>query len=165
MKKSNQTGGKSHKKFKKSQPVQPKQDLLLAKPDQIYALVKNKQGGTRLSVLCSDNKMRSAIIKGNMYKKVWINQQDVLLCDLFDDQPETCYVLHKYSLNEARQLKKLKEIPFEEIGETNDHIIDKKVKQDVRDMFPTSSESFEEPQNVNQQESDSSSSDVDIKKL
>jgi initiation factor 1A len=171
MKKSNQTGGKNHKKYKKSTTTNEKQELLFATTNQIYAIVKNKQGGTRLSVLCSDNKMRSAIIKGKMYKKVWINQHDVLLCDLFDDQPDTCYVLYKYTLDEARQLKRLNKITFEEIGDYQvDHKQNVKLKQDVRDMFPHSSESFtdEEVKNVNQQqesEDTSSSSGMDIKKL
>lgn len=167
MKKSNQTGGKNHKKFKKNkvnQQDQPKNHLVLASTYQVYAVVKNKLGGSRLSLFCSDNKIRSGIIRGKFYKKVWFNQSDVVLCDLFEGDDKLCYIVHKYTINEARQLKNLGHHQFDEIGDY--HVNEEQEECQQIDMFPHSSESFDELSKEEQSETESStSSEVDIKTL
>ena len=116
MPKSNLIGGKNHKRLKKKRGiVEPENKQVQEKvKNQVYAQVLKKCGGTRLLVMCSDAKERSAIIPGKFYKKVWIVQGDIILCDLniggCDDQ---CYVVHKYSNNDVRTLMLQNKINFE----------------------------------------------------
>lgn len=170
MKKSNQTGGKNHKKYKKvAASEEPKQILRLADKYQVYAIVKKKCGGSRLSVLCSDDKLRSAIIPGKMYKKVWFNEYDIILCDLnTGGDDKQCYITHKYTAKDAAKLKELNHITFEEVGS---HFEEQKEeeKKSHKDMFPHSSSEEDKPLNYNhiKEESsvDESSESIDLNKL
>jgi initiation factor 1A len=139
MKKSNQTGGKNHKKYKKNNTVEVEHKLLLADQYQVYAIVQKKLGGTRVSVLCSDDIIRSAIIPGKFYKKVYMNENDIVLCDLNkggDDKQ--CYITHKYYPKDATKLKHLGHITFENVGEFQ-QTHQEEAKLSHRDMFPPSS--------------------------
>lgn len=170
MKKSNQTGGKNHKKYKKggTHTEEQKEKLIkLGNQTQVYAIVKKKQGGSRLSVLCSDNVIRSAIIPGKMKKRVWINENDVILCDLNMGAHDLCYIVHKYTAKEASKLKDMGHITFEEVGSYYEQVEEEKKEQ--ANMYPPSeSDSNETPINYNhiQDESiDDSSESIDLQKL
>jgi translation initiation factor 1A len=119
MARSNLIGGKKHKKGKKNKGiVKTNKKMETANKDQVYALVKKKVGGSRLQVLCSDTKERSAIIPGKFFKKIWINVGDVLLCDTNVSQDDSlCYIVQKYTIKEANKLKELGEISFEVAAE------------------------------------------------
>lgn len=115
MTKSNTCGGKKHKKGKKHRdvPVVVKK-VQYAEDNQTYALVKNRLGGNRLNVECVDGKIRSAIIPGRLYKKIWLYPNDVLLCDLeTTGKEDVCYVILKYNNKEISQLKMEGLINFE----------------------------------------------------
>ena len=108
-------GGKKFKKQKKKQPTidESKIKLTLATTDQVYAMVKRKLGGKRLEVECTDGKVRNAIIPGKMYTKVWMNQYDILLCDLESGKDDLCYIKKKYDNREANMLKSQGKINFD----------------------------------------------------
>ena len=119
MQKSNKSGGKNHKKYKKTKIDTDTQTLSLAEPTQVYAQVIKKQGGTRLSLLCSDGKNRSGIIPGKFYKQVFMNSGDVLLCDLnIEGDDGVCYIVHKYNAKDVMSLTAMKLINFQ-IDEKN----------------------------------------------
>lgn len=169
MKKSNQTGGKNHKKYKKNNNEAPKEKVLKLIPlndkTQVYAIVKKKQGGSRITVLCSDNITRSAIIPGKMYKKVWFNENDVILCDLNMGTDNLCYITHKYTGKEASKLKDMGHINFEEVGSYFEQ--EEEEKKEHVNMFPKS-ESDDEPINYNHIKDESiedSSESIDLQKL
>ena len=60
-----------------------------------------------------DKQSRKAIIRGTMYKRVWLNPGDLVLCELDatgkDDQ---CSIVSKYTAHEANTLKNMGEIDF-----------------------------------------------------
>lgn len=123
MPRTNIHGGKHHKKGKKNKDVvEIKNDkITYATNNQIYGFVKKKMGGTRLELECSDNKKRSAIIPGKFFKRIWINQGDILLCDLnINSDDSVCYIVHKYSYRDANILKSRGHINFEIIEEADD---------------------------------------------
>lgn len=124
MTKSNIRGGKHHKKGKKRRdgPTQQNNSMVAyAANNQIYASVLKRLGGSRLSVECSDGKNRSAIIPGKFFKRVWINEGDVLLCEFtIGNQDEDCYILLKYSTKDANVLKSQGKINFDISEETED---------------------------------------------
>ena len=176
MNKSNVRGGKSHKRFKKHRPdevtVQPQ--LQLCDKGQVYALVKSRNGGSRLQVECSDGISRSAIIPGKFYKKVWFNQYDLTLCDLnIGGDDKQCYVVHKYTIKDAVKLKNLGKVTFEAIStlvSTVDEDEDGETKKDIKDMFPQSDDEEESsksdgPPEPNSESNSSDSDEFDIKRL
>ena len=120
MHKSNLTGGKHHKKGKKKKPINNiEQKLETANSTQVYAIAKKKLGGRRLEIECSDTKIRSAIIPGKLYKKIWINIGDIILCDLnIGGVDDICYITHKYNPKDANILKRQGLINFEIMDET-----------------------------------------------
>lgn len=171
MKKSNQTGGKNHKKYKKNSGVEEQKERLpkLGNNTQVYAIVKKKQGGSRLSVLCSDTIVRSAIIPGKMQKRVWINENDVILCDLNMGANDLCYIVHKYTAKEASKLKDMGLIAFEEVGSYFEQVEEE--KKEHANMYPPSEseESYEaKPINynhINDESMEDSSESIDLHKL
>lgn len=125
MPKSNITGGKHHKKAKKHRETNDHEiHLEHASENQIYASVKKRLGGTRLLVLCSDGKERSASIPGKFRRKVWMNTGDIILCNLGVDCDDTCcFVIYKYTNKEASILKSQGKIDFDIIQDKEDQII------------------------------------------
>jgi len=111
----NVRGGKHYKRVKRGGNMPPpKTELNMASDGQIYALVKKKVGGSRISVECSDSIERSAIIPGKFFRRIWINVGDILLCDLNRDGDDSvCYVNHKYTSKDANLLKLRGLISFE----------------------------------------------------
>jgi translation initiation factor 1A len=109
--KANKIGGKKYKRGKKNtnDDSDISKPLIVAKENQIYAIVKSRLGGNRINVDCSDGIQRSAIIPGKFYKRVWFNIGDVLLCD-FDiiNKESDCIIVHKYSPEHVSELKLMK---------------------------------------------------------
>lgn len=176
MYKSNQTGGKNHKKFKKQRGNEEEKQtpLKIGGQNQVYVIVKGKMGGSRLSVLCHDDVIRSAIIPGKFYKKskYRFEQNDVLLCDLMGGgNDKLCEVIWKYTPKEARQLKQLGKITFDEINDTYVDVDDDKDNMDkIRDMYPDSDDDNSEGGNLNNdnilgEDSSDDSESIDITKL
>lgn len=113
----NTTGGKGHKQRKNKSPNQNQsRRLVLIDDKQTYAIVRKKPGGKRLLVECvgEENKLRSAIMPGNIYKKIWINVGDVVLCEReTTGLTKDCSIVHKYTPQEVKTLKDMGEIYFD----------------------------------------------------
>lgn len=123
MPRSNIHGGKHHKKGKKTRTVSEQQTSILtyAGQNQVYAYAIKRLGGSRILVECSDGKERSAIIPGRFFKKVWINPNDVLLCELsIGSNDSTCHIIHKYTLRDANVLKSQGKINFDVADNTEE---------------------------------------------
>ncbi len=112
----NKTGGNKHKKAKNRAPDDGtvNRKVIYAETGQIYAVVQKKLGGTHLQVLCSDGKIRQAIIPGKFRKRVWMNVNDVLLCTLDAvGKDDVCGIDHKYFPNDIATLRSQGLITFE----------------------------------------------------
>jgi translation initiation factor 1A len=101
-------GGKKHKRGKNQ--VREARDLILKDSGQEYAVAEKMLGDGRIKAQCGDGKDRIGIIRGKMRKKVWINPGDLILLGLRDFQDAKADVIHKYSPEETRKLKKLGEV-------------------------------------------------------
>lgn len=180
MYKSNQTGGKNHKKYKKQRGNNEEEEnkaLMIAGKGQVYGIIKGRFGGSRLSVLCHDDVLRSAIIPGKFYKKkkYRFEQNDVLLCDLMGGgDNKLCTVTYKYTIKESRKLKHLGHIRFEEISDNYvDVEDDEDVKGPIKSMYPDSDDSGSDDDsnggNLNNDnklgDTDSDSDSIDLSKL
>lgn len=103
-------GGKNRRRGK-NENEQTKRELELKDDEQEYAQVTKILGNGRLSVYCFDGETRIANIRGKMRKKVWINNNDIVLVGLRDFQKDKCDVINKYHPDEARRLKRQGHIP------------------------------------------------------
>jgi translation initiation factor 1A len=105
-------GGKTRKRGKNStEGTSFKRELITKEEGQEYGVVTKMLGNGRLEAYCYDGKTRMCHIRGKMRKKVWVNQGDTVLIGLRDYQDDKADVIHKYNPDEARQLKKMGELP------------------------------------------------------
>jgi translation initiation factor 1A len=94
------------KKVDRKQPLQLKVD------GTEYGIITKMLGAGRVEAKCfKDNVVRNCAICGRMKKKVWLNVGDIVLVSLRDFQDNKADIVHKYAVDEARQLKQMGEIP------------------------------------------------------
>ena len=106
----NKKGGKSYKKSKHNQDDLNKK-VELKTDNQEYAQVDKLLGNCRLSLNCTDGKLRIGKIRGSIKKRSWIIVGDIVLIALRDFDDYKCDVIHKYSTEHSKKLIKLGEIP------------------------------------------------------
>jgi translation initiation factor 1A len=113
----NKKGGKKFKKGKKN-TSQFQRKLIMKNEsdgveDQEYAKVIKANGSGRFRVWCFDGTERMGIICGQMRKRVWVNQSDIVLVSLWSDiQDDKCTIIHKYDTDEAYKLKDMGAFPI-----------------------------------------------------
>lgn len=112
----NRFGGNKHKKYKKGSSNEKKEDTPYKNGDMIYAQVKSRLGGKRISVVCDDKVERQAIIPGSMYKRQWLNEGDILLVQTSEILGGDCSVVYKYNESEIRKLKSENALNFKKIN-------------------------------------------------
>jgi len=106
-------GGKNRRRGK-NENDDVKRELILKEDGQSYAQVTRILGNGHLEAFCFDNaggKKRLCHIRGKLRKKQWINQGDIILVGLRDYQDDKADVIMKYHADEARELKRMHEIP------------------------------------------------------
>lgn len=126
----NLIGGKGFKKGKKfdstiSRKFPTKSELEKDSNEEsfLYAQVECILGGKHVSLKSLNNEDLIGSIRGNMYKKVWLNKGDFVLCSKrIGLKDNICDIIFKYNSDEVRILKKSKEIVIQE--QDNDDIIE-----------------------------------------
>ena len=104
---------KKTKARKKNTGTEQSRELLRKGPDEEYAVAEKMLGNGRLEAKCQDGKKRLCIIRGNMRNRQWISAGNLILISNRDYQDDKADVIHKYSDDECRQLKKLGELTME----------------------------------------------------
>lgn len=124
----NTIGGKGHKKSKNNNTIT--KHVPLKQEGCEYGRVKDLLGNGRLRVITfNDNKERIGHIRGNMYKKVWIVKEDIVLVSLRDFQDSKCDIIYKYESDDVKFLIKRGEIQIDsDIPNEDDIIFDDQVK-------------------------------------
>jgi initiation factor 1A len=153
----NTRGGNKAKRGKNTRNDDEDKKTPLAEGGQVYARVEKRLGNNRIEVECSDNKKRSAVIRGKFIKRVWMNPGDILLVDTDGmGQEGVCVINHKYDRKEIRELRQKGLISFEDSGgdlkfddETDGIIVEPVKKQPESDnwmdeMMPPSDSDDEE---------------------
>jgi len=118
-------GGKNRKRGKNES--EEKRELILKEPGQEYAQVLRMLGNGRLEAFCFDNKRRLCHIRGKLRKREWATVSDIILIGLRPYQDSKADILRVYNSDEARRLKKMKELP----NDAKIDFEDKKVGEDV----------------------------------
>ena len=88
-------------------------------------------GNGRLEAHCYDGATRLCHIRGKMRKKVWVAAGDIVLLGLRDYQDDKADVIHKYTADEARNLKQYGELP--ENARINETAVDMAMDEDEDD--------------------------------
>ena len=79
---------------------------------ELYAVVKEMVGGSRVSALCEDGKVRTGRIIGKMKKRVWIRPNDLLIVVPWVVQTDSkCDVVYRYTKSEKERLNKKNLVP------------------------------------------------------
>lgn len=135
-----QKGGKNYKKYKYESAVSTTNVKKNVSKDDfdggIYAKVQQMLGGGRLLALGEDKKVYNCVIRGRLYKKVWIVKDDYLVILGRDyEKGNNADVLHKLSDVEVSEydVKELfivedenkDDIVFDTENHTIDELIDK----------------------------------------
>jgi translation initiation factor 1A len=103
-------GGKN-KRRGKNVDSDNKRELVFKEDGQEYAQVTRMLGNARLEAYCFDGVKRQCHIRGQLKRRVWINNDDIILIGLRDYQDDKADVIMKYSPDEVRSLKEYQEIP------------------------------------------------------
>lgn len=101
-------GGKS---FKKKAKMEAKNELIFKEDGQEYAQVSALLGNSRLKVDCADGKQRLCTIRGKLVRRAWVGVRDIILISLREWEDDKCDMIHKYTDDEARNLRIYKELP------------------------------------------------------
>jgi initiation factor 1A len=115
-------GGKNYKKCKKEPKLEESAKYDVTKedyPDCIYAKVTSMLGSGRLMALGEDKINYNCVIRGRLYKKVWIKKEDYLI--IFprrEEKNNTADVVHKLSNEEISKSNVIK--IFIALEESND---------------------------------------------
>ncbi len=88
-----------------------KRELLFKESGEDYAQVLKLLGGSKMEVLCMDNKKRIAKVRGKFKRRVWVNMGDIILVALREFEDEKCDIIHVFYADEAKTLKAMGEIP------------------------------------------------------
>ncbi len=108
-------GGKRNKK--KNNRDSNDKDIILAQQTkdlfEVYGLVTKELGSNHLTVECSDNKIRRCLIRGKLRKRVWIKEKNIVLVEVYPNDPTEGMIKHKYNDKDARYLHAMGLIKFE----------------------------------------------------
>jgi initiation factor 1A len=110
----NMTGGKGHKKGKRSTGNSKRIIEYADEINSLYALVMSPLGDCKFLVHCNDSVDRIGVIRGSLYKNTFITPGDVVLVSLRDFEKskpgckERCDIVIKYMAGEIDQLKRKK---------------------------------------------------------
>lgn len=108
----NTKGGKNFKKQKNGPSRQ--RELLFREDDQEYARIIKQLGDGRFEcqIFNSDKEINViGKICGSMRKRVWVNIGDVVMVSKRSFDSFSCDIIHKYTPEEATNLRSLEEIP------------------------------------------------------
>lgn len=102
-------GGKKGRRTKGPQNNDTR-ELIFKEDEQTYGVITKLFGNSRLEVKCYDDVVRACKIAGKLRKRVWMGVGDLVLVSIRDFEPTKGDVILKYTDEEAKLLKKYKEI-------------------------------------------------------
>lgn len=73
---------------------------------QFLGVVLQRLGGNRMSVKCTDQKIRNCRVPGRFKRRFWIREGDAVIIEPWPDDNDKGDIVYQYSKNENYQLKK-----------------------------------------------------------
>lgn len=87
-----------------------KRELNFKEEGEAYGQIIKILGNGRFEVRCDDRVVRMCHIRGKMHKKVWINNEDIVLISKRSFEDKKADIILKYTPEEVRKLKSLGEL-------------------------------------------------------
>ena len=166
---------KGGKKYKRNKGVIQENKNIRYKDEkefQEYAQVTKALGNCRFEVLCFDGKKRLATMCGKMRKRVFVNQNNLVLVSLREWQDDKCDIIEKYNDSDVQKFKQQKLIPdfikFEEKTIIDDEIMDDNMGFTFNMDMPSESDSEEEEEldkKISSEEEDTDDEKLDINNI
>lgn len=78
---------------------------------ELFAIADSLLGGSRLNVVCEDDKSRLARIPGKYKRRMWIREGDLLIIKPWEFQDEKCDVVWRYTKTQASHLSRRNLVP------------------------------------------------------
>ncbi|WP_435101923.1 translation initiation factor eIF-1A [Halarchaeum sp. P4] len=85
---------------------QGRRNLRMPDDNQVFAVVTDMLGGSRVRLRCADGKERMGRIPGRMKFRTWISEGDVVIAEPWDWQDEKANVEWRYDDDAAEQLRR-----------------------------------------------------------
>ncbi|KAF7684559.1 Eukaryotic translation initiation factor 1A [Astathelohania contejeani] len=79
--------------------------------ESIYGQVERPLGNARFEIICSDGVIRICKVRGSLHKRVWIQQNDIVLVSFREGDPNKGDIILKYFPQEVKILRDNKQIP------------------------------------------------------
>lgn len=105
-------GGKGWKRGKNADDVEAN-ELVFREDGTNYGYIQKALGNGRFELMCIDGKCRLGILRGNMRKKTWVLQGDMILYGIREFQDGKADIIHKYTDADVNKLYKYQEITQE----------------------------------------------------
>ncbi|HME87533.1 MAG TPA: translation initiation factor eIF-1A [Candidatus Nanoarchaeia archaeon] len=81
--------------------------IMLPKGREIFGIVEQRVGGSRMIVKCFDAKTRNCRIPGSLKRRLWVREGDVVIVEPWeyggDDKGD---IVYKYTPNQVNYLKR-----------------------------------------------------------
>ncbi len=162
----NNKGGKKYKRNKNVIQENKNTRFKDENESQEYAQITKALGNCRFEVLCFDGKSRLATMCGKMRKRVFVNQNDLILVSLRDWQDSKCDIIDKYTDNDVQKLKNGGHIPdfvkLEEKTTIDDEIMDDNMGFVFSTDMPDDSSDEELSKKISSDDSESQEENIDI---
>jgi len=84
---------------------QGRRNLRMPDDNQVFAVVTEMLGGSRVQLRCADGEERMGRIPGRMKFRTWIQEGDVVIAEPWDWQDEKANVEWRYDDDAAEQLR------------------------------------------------------------
>ena len=98
---------------------QPEQEIRVKTPrgNQVFGVIEQRLGGSRMRVKCLDGKIRICRIPGRLKRKLWIRENDTILVEPWELDNTKGDIIFKYKPTQIEFLKRkglIKEVQIEE---------------------------------------------------
>ncbi|MFQ5475138.1 MAG: translation initiation factor eIF-1A [Candidatus Nanoarchaeia archaeon] len=101
---------KKRSRGQKGAPQNPEemfQRIRMPRGVEVFGIVEQRLGGSRMSVRCLDGKTRNCRIPGRLKKHLWVRQGDLIIIKPWEFSGDTKGdVVYKYRYNQTEYLRK-----------------------------------------------------------
>jgi translation initiation factor 1A len=110
MAKNKGAGGNKRRRGKRSVEDPEASETIFKQDGTEYGFIEKTLGGGRFTVLCESGQSKLGVLRGNLKKKVWISNGDIILYGLRDFQDSKVDILHKYNYVDVQKLYRYGEL-------------------------------------------------------
>jgi translation initiation factor 1A len=87
------------------QNVEQKIRVKFPRGREVFGLIDQRVGGSRMIVKCSDGKSRNCKVPGRLRRKLWIREGDYVIVEPWEFDDTKGDILFKYNPNEVNFLR------------------------------------------------------------